>query len=88
MKNFVLASKSIDRKELFKRLKIAFEILITEINENKYKKKQKNPIELVKDLAKAKVLKAKEILTAQNRKAVIIAADTVAEFEGNITILA
>ena len=77
MKNFVLASKSIDRKELFERLKVPFEILITEINEDKYKKKQKNPIELVKDLSKAKVLKAKEILSAQNRKAVIILIECI-----------
>ena len=62
MKTIVLASKSIDRKKILKRAKIPFEVLVTNINEDILKKEFSNPIELVKQLARAKALNAKEVL--------------------------
>ncbi|MFX1338845.1 MAG: Maf family protein [Promethearchaeota archaeon] len=84
MKNIVLASRSIDRRELLKRARIPFEILITNVDEDKYKKETSNPIELVKQLANAKVLKAKKKLAQINRDAIIIGADTIVELNGEI----
>ncbi|KKM94633.1 hypothetical protein LCGC14_1196320 [marine sediment metagenome] len=84
MKKIILASKSTDRREIFKRLKIPFEILITNIDEQKYKTSFINPIELVKELAKAKALYAKENQLKNKLDAVIIAADTIVECDGDI----
>ena len=38
MKNIILASQSIDRGELIRRTKVPFDILITNVNEEAYKK--------------------------------------------------
>ncbi len=84
MKKIILASKSIDRKKMFTRLNIPFEIIITNIDEGYYKRIFSNPVELVKEIAKAKALKAKELLKNTNIEAIIIAADTIVEFKGKI----
>ncbi len=84
MKKIVVASKSSDRTELFNRLNIPFKVLITHINESEYKERISDPIELVKELAKAKVLKAKEMLGNNEKGTVVIAADTIVELNGEI----
>ncbi len=84
MKKIILASKSIDRSEILNRLNISFETLNTNINESDYKDKFSNPIDLVKELAKAKALKAKELLKNESMEAIIIAADTIVELNGKI----
>ena len=84
MKKIILASKSIDRKKIFNRLNIPFETIITDIDEAYYKGIFSNPVELVKEIAKAKALKAKDLLKNKNMEAIIIAADTIVEFKGKI----
>jgi septum formation protein len=84
MKKIVVASKSSDRAELFNRLNIPFKVLITHINESEYKERISDPIELVKELAKIKVIKAKEMLGINEKGTVVIAADTVVELDGEI----
>jgi septum formation protein len=84
MKKIIVASKSSDRSELFNRLNIPFKVLITHINEDIYKERISEPIELVKQLAKVKVLKAKEMLGNNEKGTVIIAADTIVELNGEI----
>ena len=84
MKKIILASKSIDRSEILNKLNISFETLNTNINESDYKDKFSNPIDLVKELAKAKALKAKELLKNESMEAIIIAADTIVELNGKI----
>ena len=84
MKKIILASKSVDRSKILKRLKIPFEILSTDVNENEYKDQYSDPINLVKELAKAKALKAKELLKSGEIGTIIIAADTIVEFNGKI----
>ena len=84
MKTIILASKSVDRKELFEYAGIPVEVLSTNIDEDIYKAKISNPIELVKQLAKAKALAAKELLISMNKNSIIIAADTIVEFKGEI----
>jgi len=84
MKKIILASKSIDRKKIFNRLNIPFETIITDIDEGYYKGIFSNPVELVKEIAKAKALKAKDLLKNKNMEAIIIAADTIVEFKGKI----
>lgn len=84
MKKIILASKSIDRKKTFTRLNIPFETIITNIDEGYYKRIFSNPVELVKEIAKAKALKAKNLLKNKNIEAIIIAADTIVEFKGKI----
>jgi len=81
MKDIVLASQSIDRSELLKNAKIPFEIAITNVNEEEYKKRIKDPIKLVIELAKAKVLDVKNKLKIDS---IVIAADTVIELNGEI----
>jgi len=84
MKKIILASKSIDRSKILNRLNISFEILSTNINESDYKDQYSDPIDLVKELAKAKALKAKELLISEEIGTIIIAADTIVEFKGKI----
>jgi len=80
----VLASRSADRYRLLENIKLPFEVFITNVDENKYKTRFSNPIELVKQLAKAKALKAKDSLSKEGKKVIIIAADTVVELNGEI----
>jgi len=84
MKKIILASKSIDRSKILDRLNISFKILETNINESDYKDQYSDPIDLVKELAKAKALKAKELLKSEEIGTIIIAADTIVEFDGKI----
>jgi len=84
MKRIILASKSIDRSKILNRLNISFEILSTNINESYYKDQYSDPIDLVRELAKAKALKAKKLLSSKEIGTVIIAADTVVEFNGKV----
>lgn len=84
MKNIILASKSLDRRKILKRARLPFEILVTNVEEDRFKKENANPIEFVKQLANAKVLKAKEKLIQENKDAIIVAADTVVELDGEI----
>ena len=51
MKNIVLASKSIDRRLLFRLAKFPFEVVITIVDEDKFKAQISNPIELAKNLS-------------------------------------
>ncbi|MHA1478059.1 MAG: Maf family protein [Promethearchaeota archaeon] len=84
MKRIILASKSVDRYKILNRLNISFETLDTNINESNYKDQYSDPIDLVKELAKAKALKAKELLRSEENGTIIIAADTIVEFNGKI----
>ena len=84
MKKIILASKSIDRKKTFTRLNIPFETIITDIDEGYYKEILSDPVELVKEIAKTKALKAKDLLKNKNMEAIIIAADTIVEYKGKI----
>lgn len=84
LKKIILASKSIDRSEILKRAGIPFEIFITNIDEEKYKTSVSNAVELVQELAKAKAIFAKNKLSKKNLDAIIIAADTIVELDGEI----
>ena len=84
LKKIILASKSVDRSNIFKHSGIPFEVLASDIDESEFKKKISNPILLVKELAKAKALDAKEKLVKKNSQAIIIAADTIVELNGKI----
>lgn len=84
MRKIILASKSIDRFELLNRTGIPFEVLVSDIDEEKFKKRISDPILLVKELARAKLLYVKDKLIKKNSQALIIAADTVVELNGVI----
>lgn len=84
MKKIILASKSFDRSEMFKRAEIPFEIFTTNVDEEKYKTTILDVIELVKELAKSKALFAKNKLMNKNEDAIIVAADTIVELDGKI----
>ncbi|MFX0069960.1 MAG: Maf family protein [Candidatus Hermodarchaeota archaeon] len=84
MKKIVLASKSIDRREILKRAKIEFEIYITSVDEEKYIREISDPIKLVEELAKVKALYTKEKFKQKNKDRIIIAADTMVVYESEI----
>ena len=84
LKKIILASKSIDRTELFNRIDIPFEVQASNIDEEKFKKRISDPILLVKELANAKLLYVKGELIKKNSQALIIAADTIVELNGII----
>lgn len=84
LKKIILASKSIDRSELFRLAEIPFENFVTNVDEEKYKKSISDVNELVKELAKVKALFAKKKLNIRNEDAIIVAADTIIELDGKI----
>lgn len=84
MKKIILASKSIDRREIFKRAGIPFEIFETNIDEEKYKAKTLNADKLVKQLARAKAKFARNKLMQMEIDAIIVAADTLVVLDGEI----
>jgi septum formation protein len=84
LRKIILASKSVDRTELLNRSGIPVEVLVSDIDEDKFKKRISDPILLVKELAKAKLLYVKDELIKKNSQALIIAADTVVELNGVI----
>ena len=84
LKKIILASKSIDRSEMLKKAGISFETFVTNIDEDKYKTTFTDVYELVKEIAKAKALYAKNVLIKRNKDVFIIAADTLVEFNGEI----
>lgn len=84
LKKIILASKSVDRGNIFKHSGIPFEVLASNIDEREFKEKFSDPILLVKELAKAKALYAKKELLKKNSQAIIIAADTIVELNGEI----
>lgn len=83
-KKIILASKSEDRRELLTRSGIPFEVLPTQVDEIEFKNKISDPKSLVRELAKAKALYAKKQLEENNKAAIIIAADTIVELNGEI----
>ena len=84
MKSIILASKSLDRGELLRRSNIPFEILITNVNEEAFKENISIPIRLARALAQAKAETAKLKLKERNRDAIIVAADTIVDLDGEI----
>ncbi len=84
LKKIILASKSVDRSWILKQAGISFEVVATNIDEEEYKTKISDPIELIKELAKAKALSAKNLLIKDDFDCVIIAADTIVELNGEI----
>lgn len=84
LRKIILASKSIDRTDLLNRTGISFEVLASDVDEEKFKKSIFDPVLLVKELAKAKLLYVKNELIKKNSQAIIIAADTVVELNGII----
>jgi septum formation protein len=84
MKKIILASKSNDRSEIFKRAGIPFEVFVTHVEEEQYKEKYSNPIMLVKELAKAKAIFARNKFSKRKLDAIIIAADTIIVLDGKI----
>lgn len=69
---------------LFNQARIPFEILKPNIDEELLKNKISDPVELVKELARAKVLFAKNLLQKNKKEGIIIAADTIVELKGQI----
>ena len=84
LKKLILASKSIDRSEILRRTGIPFEIFVTNIDEQKFKAKFPDAADLVKELAKAKALFARNELFKTKLDAIIIAADTLVVLDGKI----
>ena len=82
----ILASKSRDRKKLFERAQIPFEIIPSNFDEKSIH--ESDPKELVKKIASAKAKKElkkwNDDLGNRNNPAIIIAADTMVLFEGNL----
>ena len=84
MERIILASKSLDRRELFKQARIPIEFLKTDVDEEQLKKEIKDPIQLVMELARIKGLNAKEVMQRSKKEGIIIAADTVVELNDEI----
>lgn len=80
----ILASGSRDRAKSFERAQLDFEIIISDFSEEELKGKELSPIELSIKLAKMKVLDVKKKMEFKGIDAIIIAADTLVEFKGNI----
>ena len=84
LKKLILASKSVDRSWILRQAGISFEMVAPNIDEDEYKTIISDPIELSKELAKAKALSAKKLLEKEDFECIIVAADTIVELNGEI----
>jgi len=84
MKNIILASKSIDRGKILRNALIPFDFLLAYVDEEKYKTRISDPVELVRVLAKVKSENAKLIAANEKKDAIIISADTMVELNGTV----
>lgn len=84
LEKIILASQSRDRHEILRRANIPFETRVAKIDEDNFKRNINVPINLVKELAKAKALYVKMLILEENLNAVIIAADTVVDCNNEI----
>jgi septum formation protein len=80
----ILASKSKDRKKILKNLGIPFKVKVSDIDESHHKESIKDPILLVQKLAELKARNVKEKIGKKDILGIIIAADTVVEYKGEI----
>ncbi|QUI23330.1 septum formation inhibitor Maf [Vallitalea pronyensis] len=79
MKRIVLASGSPRRKELLERLKLAFDVRVSQIDEDIFE--QTSPHEYVETLA---MEKAKDVASHLDEKAIVIGCDTVVVLDDKI----
>jgi len=84
MKRIILASKSIDRGKILHSALIPFDFLLTYVDEEKFKQQIADPVDLVRKIAEVKVENARNIIANENKDAIIIAADTMVEINGEI----
>jgi septum formation protein len=80
MKNIILASTSIYRKQQLQRLNIGFSTASPNVDEGGLKSQGLDHIQLSRELS---LLKARAV-SAQNRDAIVIGGDQVASFNGAI----
>ena len=78
MAKIILASSSPYRKALLERLGITFDCVSPDVDEDKYKEKINNPVELAQTLAK---LKAQAVFE-KNKDCIVIGSDQLLSFEG------
>lgn len=84
MKKIILATGSVDRREIFERANLSFTAISSDVDESSYKKNIKDPLQLVQRLAKEKVLDVKKKLADTSKDVIIIGADTIVEYKGEI----
>lgn len=83
MDKFILASQSPRRKELLKNIGLEFEVIVSEADESSVDTESIEPPIYVQELALIKAAAtAKKVL--KNKKAIIIAADTIVTLDGKI----
>lgn len=80
MARLILASASPYRKQLLERLNLPFEGIASEVDEDSYKEKISDAVELTKALAKAKA----QSLFEKNSDAFVIGGDQVSLFKGEV----
>ncbi|MEC8148282.1 MAG: Maf family nucleotide pyrophosphatase [Pseudomonadota bacterium] len=80
MKKIILASASASRKKHLERLKVEFEAITPQINEDTLKNSYKDHLQLSRELSK---LKARSVSSEYNQ-AIIISGDTITSFNGTI----
>jgi len=78
MKKIILASKSPRRKQLLKSIKLKFEVVVSDFNEDLIV--EKNPKKLVEKISKQKA----KTVAKKHKNAIIIAADTTVVLDGGI----
>lgn len=83
-KQIILASQSRDRYEILRRAKIPFKVEVANVDEDSFKRNIKAPTDLVKELAKAKALSVKKLVKGKYINSIIIAADTIVDYENEI----
>lgn len=83
MNKFILASQSPRRKELLQNVGLEFEVVVSDADESTVSDKDTPPPLYVQELALIKAAAtAKKVL--KNKKAIIIAADTIVTLDGAI----
>jgi len=78
MPKIILASSSAWRKQVLQSLGVNFEVVVSELDEEPYKKNATSPEKLVIQLAELKAQKAVKKLSSKYKKYLLITADSLA----------
>lgn len=77
----ILASKSPRRKLFLGMLNADFEVIPSGVDESRVKQEEKDPVRLARTLAR---MKAEDVARGIDGEAIVIGADTLVSFEGNV----
>ena len=80
----ILASKSPRRKRFMDMLGLEYEVMPSSVDEDGLKEQERDPVQLVRRLARLKAEDVAARLKSEGEGAIVIGADTIVSFQGRV----